>query len=51
MQIEALFKQSDSDGSGTLEYEEFVKMVKGMNPQEANLAVQILLCILSLADW
>ena len=34
MQIEAIFKETDKDGSGLIEYEEFKTMVVAMNPPE-----------------
>lgn len=32
--VEAMFKHVDTDGSGRIEYSEFVVLVKGMNPKE-----------------
>jgi len=34
--VDALFKKADADGSGKIEFPEFVLLVKGMNPQKVD---------------
>lgn len=37
-QISALFEEADSDGSGKIEFDEFMQLVRAMNPKEQSAA-------------